>query len=259
MQLKSQKNNKNRSAYWRGEKLRIFFKRVVLAMSVVIFIVIVLFSIKLSNNIFPIKEIIITGNNNLEEDEIKDVIDTGNDKGMLRISLKDIDKKLKTLPWIKKVSLRKQFPDTLMVKIEETVPKAILNFKGGLFLLDGEGNILEEIKGEKTPFLPVITNIDYKNNKADIMEALKLIEALSQTAILLSKESIEITLAPYGISMNMDGEIFKVGYGKYAEKLQRWKDLEAEVKKRGVTIEYVDLRFVGRVIVKPIKTVKSKQ
>lgn len=252
MRLKNQKN-RNKSAYWRGEKVWIYLRRGILVVSLIIIVSVILFGIKLSGRVFPLKNIIVTGNNSLEEGEIKDAIETERGRGLIRVSLRGVNKKLMDMPWIKKVSLRKQFPDTLIVRVEETVPRAILSFDGGLFLLDGRGYILEEIKEEKTPFLPVITGINYNNNKADIIEALKLVEALSQKGILSHKESIEITLKSYGLYMNIDGEIFKIGYGRYADKIERWKDLEVEVRKKGIVIEYVDLRFIDRVIVKPLK------
>lgn len=258
MQLKRQKN-KGSFANGRGKRVMVFLKRVLLAMSLIAVAAIIVLSIRLADTLFPLQKVIVTGNKNLEEERIKDVMDTGNEKGLLRISLKDVDRKLKTLPWIKKAALRKQFPDAIMINVEESVPMAILDYNGGLFMIDGGGSILEEIKEEKTPFLPVIKGIDYEGSNADVMEALKLIEALDSKGILSSKESVEITLGPEhsGLSMNMDGELFRVGYGRYAEKFQSWKDLEPEIRKRGIEVEYVDLRFVGKVVLKPFKTVKK--
>ena len=94
-------------------------------------------------------------------------------------------------------------------------------------------------------------------NKKDISEALKLIASLSEKNILSSRESIEIGTETYGLSVNMDGEFMKVGYGDYSEKFDRWIELEPEIRKRGVLIKYIDLRFKDSVIVKPIKKKKK--
>ncbi|MEF9475280.1 MAG: hypothetical protein L0958_00975 [Candidatus Mariimomonas ferrooxydans] len=88
---------------------------------------------------------------------------------------------------------------------------------------------------------------------------MKLINALDENDILSRKESIEIMLKPYGLVMNLDGEYIKVGYGRYAKKLGRWKALETEVKKKDITIAYVDLRFENEVIVKPLRKVKERR
>ncbi|MBI4838893.1 MAG: FtsQ-type POTRA domain-containing protein [Nitrospirae bacterium] len=257
MQLKRLKNKNGKSAYRRGEKLLMYFKRGGIALSLIAVIAVIVFAIRLSTGVFPVRNIIVTGNENIEENDIRDAMTSETAKGLLRVSLKDIDRTLRTQPWVKEVFLRKEYPDTLRVSIEETTAKAILNFNGSLYLMDGRGNILETIKEEKTPFLPVITGIDYRNSKADVVEALRLIDALSEEGFLAEKDSIEITLKPYGLSMNMDGEIFKVGYGNYDDKLKRWKDLEEEIIRRGIAVEYIDLRFAGRVIVQPVKQESS--
>ncbi len=250
---------RNKSAYWRGEKAMIFFRRSVLFLCFFIFLAVIVLGVKFSSRLFPIKNILISGNYQLREQEIRNRINIKNDESLLNISLRDVNKRLKALPWVKNVSIRKQFPNTLMLRIEEAVPKALLKYNNSLFLIDVNSNIIEEIKGGKALFLPVITGINPKNNRGDILEALKLTDALAEKDMLSTKESIEIKLMPYGLAMNMDGEVVKVGYGRYGEKLKRWKELEAEIRKRGIAIDYVDLRFGGQVIVKPLKKTSEKR
>ncbi len=136
------------------------------------------------------------------------------------------------------------------------MPKALLSVKKQLYLIDEDGKILEWIKGEGTLFLPVIKDISLENKKG-ISEALKLVEVLSGKNIFADRESVEIGLESYGLTMNIDGEFIKVGYGKYSEKFDRWVELEPEIRKIGVPIKYVDLRFKDSVIVKPLKTIKE--
>ena len=88
---------------------------------------------------------------------------------------------------------------------------------------------------------------------------MKLITALSEKNVLSSRESIEIGTGSYGLFISMDGEFIKVGYGDYSEKFERWLEIEPEIRKRGVPIKYIDLRFKDSVIVKPMeKTRKGK-
>jgi cell division protein FtsQ len=214
---------------------------------------IVVFTIRLSARPFTFKNIVISGNNYLEEDVIKDSIYIKEDENLVKISFEQLESRIKRIAWVNRVSLRKQFPHTLMVQIEEAVPKALLRFKKRLFLISSDGRILEELKQKATSFLPVMVGIDPKKDKGGVLEALMLIDALDQRNVLSGKESIEITLKSFGLMVNMDGQSVKIGYGEYGEKLDRWKELEAEIRKQDIMIDYVDLRFKDKVIVKPMK------
>ncbi len=262
MRLRNQKSKRNhaseRPAPGRFGRAALFLKRAAVIILGISSFVLVAFGITKADKAFQVKNIIIDGNKNLTEGEIMDKIKSGNRKGLLFTSFRGIDKKLKTSPWIKSAELRKEFPDTILVRVREAVPRAILNVKDGMFLVDGEGSILEELSEEKPPFLPLITGIHPERNNKDMLEALKLVGALSREGILLNKEFVEITSETYGLSAIMDGEIFKVGYGKYAEKFHKWNELEPEIRKKGVAIEYVDLRFAGEIIVRPVEIEKQK-
>jgi len=248
---------KQRSAYWRGEKIVVFFKRSIIVLSIFIFIAIAALGVKMSARAFPVKNIIVSGNYHLEEDEVKEAVNIREGESLLRLSFDELETRIKHMAWIKKVVFRRQFPGTLMIRIEEAVPKALLRLKKHMFLIDTGGNVLEEIGNKSIPFLPVIVGINPEKDRGGILEALKLIDALNEKNILSGGESIEIMLKPYGLAMNMDGEFVKVGYGEYPEKLERWKELEAEIRKRNIAINYIDLRFKDSVIVKPLRVAKK--
>ncbi len=250
------KNKKLKSACRRGEKLAIIFKMATFFLLFVVFIAVVVLGVKLVTQKFSVMEIVVSGNYHLDKEDIVNSIKVRKGAPILEIHFSDISKRLKQNAWIKKVALKKQFPGTLLIKIEEAVPKALLSVKKQLYLIDEDGKILEWIKGEGTLFLPVIKDISLENKKG-ISEALKLVEVLSGKNIFADRESVEIGLESYGLTMNIDGEFIKVGYGKYSEKFDRWVELEPEIRKIGVPIKYVDLRFKDSVIVKPLKTIKE--
>lgn len=248
------KNKKRKSAYRRGERIVIFFKRGTIFLLVIAVIACVVLGIKLLKNAFRISEIVVSGTYHLDGKDIIARSEIKKGDRLVDIDADIVDQRLKKNPWITDVKLRKQFPDIFVIKVEEAVPRALLSEKKKLYLLDGDGRILESIKGEVTPFLPVIKDISPKNNKV-ISEAIKLVDILSQKNIVASKESIEIGLESYGLSMKIDGELIKVGFGNYSRKFDRWMELEPEIRKKGLLIKYVDLRFKDSVIVKPLTPV----
>ena len=256
--MRSKNKKKKKSAYRRGEKLTNFFKRGTLVLVIIVFAALAVLGIKELTHKFYVREILVTGNYHLDE---KDIISSANisiGRPLSNIIFEEVDERLREHAWIKKVALRKQYPGSLLIDIEEAVPKALLSIRKRMYLLDEDGEILERIEGETTPFLPVIKGINPKNKKG-ISEALKLVRALNKKNTLINRESIEIGLEPYGLTMNIDGEFIKVGYGNYSKKFDRWIELEPEIRKRDMPIKYVDLRFKDSVIVKPLKPKKRKR
>ncbi len=257
--MRSKKKNKKKvrkPAYRRGGKLAIYLKRATFVLVAVIVIAALVLGVKLLTRHFSVNEIIVSGNYHLDKNDIVKSMNIKMGKPLLDIHSTDINEKLRENPWIKSVALKKQFPGTLLIKVEEAAPRALLSIKKKLYIIDDDGNILERIKGESIPFLPVIKDVSPKNNK-DISEALKLIASLSEKNILSSRESIEIGTESYGLFVNMDGDFIKVGYGDYSEKFERWIELEPEIRKRGVPIKYIDLRFKDSVIVKHVKKTRK--
>jgi cell division protein FtsQ len=250
---------KQKSAYRRGEKVEIFLKRGIIFLSAAILLMAVFLGIRLLSKSFPVKKILVSGHYHLEEGEVKSSVKNSYGRNLLRLSLSELETRLKQKTWIKRVILRKQFPDTLMINVEEAVPRALLRLKERFYLIDAEGYVLEEIEDRATPFLPVIIGIDPGEDRGGMLEAMKFIDGLDENGYLSQKESIEILLKPYGLVANMDGEYIKVGFGKYSDKLARWKDLEREIKKQNIPVEYVDLRYENEVIVKPFKRPKKVQ
>jgi len=260
LRLKNRKNDllKGRGrAAPHGGKIFFFFKTGSIILLFFIFIVFFIFSVKLSASLFTIKHILISGNYYLTEDDVKKALIV-NGESLLKLSFDELERRAGNVPWIRKASFRREFPNTLLMKVEEAIPKALLRINSHLFIIDSDGRVLEEIQDKDTYFLPVIVEVDPKKDKGGILEALKLIDALTEQNILPNKGAIEIMLTSYGIDMNIDGEFVKIGYGGYKEKIGKWKELEPEIRKKNIDIEYVDLRFKNKVIIKPVKTEKEK-
>ncbi len=236
----------------------LLFKRATLIMLVLVIVILAVLGATMLVKRLSVNEVMITGNYHLDEEDI--INSSGIKKGepLLKVNFEKVDKNLRQNAWIKNVSVRKQLPGTVLINIEEAVPTALLRIKKRLYLIDRGGYVLERIEGETTPFLPVLKGIN-RNNKKGMAEALKLVGALSEKNTLANRESIEVGLESYGLTMNIDGEFIKIGYGDYSEKFDRWIELEPELRRKGLPIKYVDLRFKDSVVVKPLEPVKRKK
>ncbi len=205
---------------------------------------------------FPVKKVVFIGNRHVSEKELMILFGISIDSSRVDHGLKSIKANLLRSPWVKDAIIRREFPDRIKIKIVETSPLAILEMKGKPFLIDEEGKLIEEMHGEAIPFLPVILSDPFKN-KTCFTEAIKLARILREWNIAKERNRVEILADrdKENISVIIDGIVIKVGYGNYNEKLERLFELEDEIRKRAMVVEYIDLRFSDHVVVKPVKEV----
>ncbi len=237
-----------------GKKINIFgiFRNV--AVFIVIFAIAIFIYIYLRpiRSVLPIKHVVFTGNKHLTDDELKVLTGVNANDSLITISNKKVSLRLLKSPWIKSISVRKQFPGTLSLVIEEAVSFALLDMNSHLFLIDEKGKLLEELKGDSIPFLPVITGDPFRE-KEEFSEALNLARLMNDKGFSPGRDHIDIfARKPHELTVTIDGTVVKMGSGMLEEKLKRLIELEDEIKNRGIPVDYIDLRFAGKAIVKPI-------
>ena len=204
---------------------------------------------------FVVHRIVFTGNVHLSDEELAALAGLRPGVNILTLSTGAIYAKMMESPWLRSVSVRKELPDVLRVLIKEAEPFALLDMKGHLFLVDDRGKMLEELRDSRVPFLPIISADPFRKKEA-FSEAINLVRAVKVTGLLSRKDHIEIIArTPEEMAMNMDGTVVKVGVGEYEEKLRRLLELEEEIKQRQIPVDYIDLRFANKVIVKPVNEV----
>ena len=237
-----------------GKKINIFgiFRNV--AVFIVIFAIAIFIYIYLRpvRSVLPIKHVVFNGNKHLTDDELKVLTGVNANDSLITISNKKVSLRLLKSPWIKSISVRKQFPGTLSMAIDEAVPFALLDMNSRLFLIDEKGKFLEELKGDSIPFLPVITGDPFRE-KEGFSEALNLARLMNDKGFSPGRDHIDIfARKPHELTVTIDGTVVKMGSGMLEEKLKRLIELEDEIKNRGIPVDYIDLRFAGKAIVKPI-------
>lgn len=202
--------------------------------------------------LLPITRIVFSGNRHLTDEELRALSGVYFHDSLLVLSESSVSEHLLKSPWIRSVQVRKQFPDTLSLVIKEAEPFALLDMKGHLFLVDEKGALLEELRGDSIPFLPVITGDPFRH-KEGFAEAVRLAKVMNEQGFAAERDQIEIIAdRPEDLTLMVDGTHVKFGNGEYEQKLERFAVLEEEVRSRGIPVEYIDLRFANRAVVKPI-------
>jgi cell division protein FtsQ len=204
---------------------------------------------------FVVRSIVFSGNTRLSDDELRTFSGLKGGENLLTLSGPALARKMAESRWIESVSIRKELPNRIILKINEARPFALLDMKGRLFLVDSRGTMLERLKESTVPFLPVISGNPFSEKEA-FSEAIRFAMAIKDTGISAQKDHVEIIAhKPEDLAANLDGILVKIGTGDYEEKLARLIQVENEIRKRQIPVDYIDLRFANKVVVKPVHEV----
>jgi cell division protein FtsQ len=90
------------------------------------------------------------------KEDVRSALAGGGDVNLYALSPSAAGKRLRQHPWVRNVSLRKAWPDTLVVRVEERVPVAMVNFDA-LYYVDGEGKVFKRVAPCDPKSYPILT------------------------------------------------------------------------------------------------------
>jgi len=208
-----------------------------------------------NSGLFTLKKVLIFGNRHLSYVNVVDLAGLKGGENLLTLDLEEVYDNLHSSAWMRTVSLRKELPDTLVIRMEESRPVALLQSAEGLFVVDTEGLLLERVSEAPVYFLPVIVH-ESADGSDEFMEAVKLASAINDIKEAREVELVEIAGLENGarnMVVRFDGVDIRIGEGNYREKLSRYFELSREIGRRKINVDYIDLRFANRVVVKPLE------
>ncbi len=170
------------------------------------------------------------------------------------ILLFDIDRLHNTLsghPWIQGVRIRKNFDPALNIMIRERIPAAVIEGPQPV-LIDREGVILEQVTEAAYPHLPRL-----RGRQAAILEEKTMLELAWRCLDSFPPENRErietLDLSQYAnikIKFRDIPTWLILGDDRFQEKVLSYYAERPYLRRFGV-LEYADLRFSDRFIIKP--------
>ncbi len=106
---------------------------------------------------FALKRIDVRGLAKQNRDEVVRVSGLTLGMNYFRLDIQQAEERLRSLPLIEQVEVRKSFPNAVIIDIKEREPHALLCVNGGFWVIDRKGYCLERLSG--TRGLPVITGL----------------------------------------------------------------------------------------------------
>lgn len=210
---------------------------------------------------FKLERIEVSRMRQLSRDEIVSLTGAKLGDSLLKLELQHVAEQLEKNPWIEKLKVRRRFPGTLSIEITERVPVAIVNM-GYLYYLDAKGEIFKPLtEGDRLDF-PVLTGIteedllkDADGTKQMLTTALGIMDLLKKGSVFRLNDVSEIHLDKgYGFTLftAQGGIPVKLGNSDFEGKLARFSRIYQELTTQITSLEYVDLNYADKIIVKKV-------
>lgn len=217
-----------------------------------------------ADQFFEIKVVEITRTERISRGDVLAMLDLEPGRGLLLIDLVQAQRSLETHPWIRRAVVRRVFPDTLAVELDEREPVAVLKTGTGgrEFLLDRDGTLISEGVPVADEGLPVLMGVDYADAILGTGDTAVRVRSGIALAGLLDRSGVgrtEVDLRrPDDMVAYYSGLRLRFGDGDFGDKVDRYRQVSDRVRDHWVAqakavpagrVE-VDLRFQDKVIVR---------
>ena len=196
---------------------------------------------------FQIAGVDVKGVHELSDSELKAIVGPFTGQNIFRADLESALRRARVNARVREARIHRTLPNRITLSIVERVPAALLETDAGGYLIDNEAVVIERASKPGVQ-LPTIAIKDYKPHPGEPVTAESINEALTLLAEVEARggwNMAEVTVkaaTPETVSLVYADHEFKIGSGRYAEKLRRLAEIMADVKQRNVTIAYVDVR-----------------
>lgn len=201
-------------------------------------------------DLFVISGVDVKGVKQVSEADLKGIAGIFSGQNIFRVDVDAAARRARLNPWVKEVRIYRRLPNRITMVFTERVPSFVLDAGTGRYLLDSEGVVIEGLGRDHAGEwpLPVIAIHNCRTRPGEQVIAEALPDAMQLIAEIAARggwQMADVTVkadSPDALAVVYGGYQFKIGSGRYGEKLRRLAEIMADVKERGLEIAYVDLR-----------------
>jgi len=214
---------------------------------------------------FAAKRIEVTGTNRLSPQEMLEYVGLEPGVNLLALNLPLVRKQLLGRQWVADATLRRVWPDALVITIKEHRALAVIDL-GRKFVMNSEGEIIKEAKTFDLQRLPRITGLRYADLAVDDQEASPAFDAVMNVLVMGQQPGSPLpnrAIKQVAVDRDMGLQLYafdqrltiRLGYNQYAKKYQRLATALYYFDRNALSaeIDWIDLRNPERVVINPIQ------
>jgi cell division protein FtsQ len=209
----------------------------------------------ISSSYFQIKEIIVNGCKEITEKEILSYAAIKPSQNLLAINLGTITRRIESNPWVKEVSIGREFPNRLIINLQERTAVALVKRDNGFNLLDVDGVVFKKHEKNDEVDIPVLNGCSSDDNESVIftksLELLRYLSASNEFPTIRNIAEIH-GHEVFGLSLFTDsGLCIRLGFDSYENKLKRLSTVMADLERRNMKLGFllIDLNDPAKIAV----------
>jgi cell division protein FtsQ len=206
---------------------------------------------------FSVKSIEMNQCPNVTKEEIWSIVRGGGKHNIWTVPVRDVSGRLASHPWIRSVSVRKSFPDLLVVRIEEHQPVAMVNLDA-LWYVDDEGVLFKRLTAYDRKDMAIVTGFSVGDLRArdaitmrNFIGALDLLQLAEAGSLRKNLSEVHFDAQEgYTLVTRDTGVRFKIGGMDFHRAVQRVEEALPRISALGKSPGIVDLKTEGRIFVR---------
>jgi cell division protein FtsQ len=210
--------------------------------------------------LLAVDRVVVQGHRRMSEAELDALKGSVRGQSLLLVDLQQFRARVLDSPWVASVSVRRLLPSTLEVHVVEREPLAIARLGQQLYLVDGSGVIIAQYGPQHADFdLPIVDGMA----PAGAGDGLAIDPARAQLVArflgsLAARPELRRSVSQVDVSRDgnvavlLDGDatLLYLGDDQFVERLRTYLEIRPTLAERMSDVDYVDLRYGQRVIVK---------
>jgi cell division protein FtsQ len=210
--------------------------------------------------VLQIAAVDVRGNHQLSKAAVVDMLDGLRGENILRVDLEGWRDTLRRSSWIQDASLRRVFPSTIEVSVQEREPISLARLDGHLYLVDSLGVVIDEFGPSYAGFdLPIVDGLEApKKGSKRSVDPVRAELAARLIRDIRSDPEIEKRLSQVDVSDSRnagviligDPTLLFVGNDRFLQRVKSYLELADTMNANVPGIDSVDLRFDKQVIVR---------
>jgi len=209
------------------------------------------------SRLFSVRDIDMNRCAYVTRDEVSGILSGVPQGNIWSLSSRDIGRRLLSHPWVRSVSVRKSFPDRLVVRIEERKPLAMINLDA-LYYVDEQGTIFKRLTAYDPKNFPIVTGFSRADLTArdavtlqNLRRTLELLRCTESGVLRQNVSEVHFDAQEgYTLVTRDSGLQLKIGMMEFREAMRRVEVAMPKLSSLGQARSVIDLKTAGRIFVR---------